>query len=159
MGAFSPESLVTAWPGVRAGAVDLGNSSHAPYSWHPEGGHDILTVDPVDFGRSVDVIARWLATEPGPQNEISVGERQMLEVLVGEVYKFIEAQTTPTNQDLRDDIAQIQAAVDSLQAQLRAPRPARRLVNWALRQIGAYTMGLASGATLQYLPELLRAFH
>jgi len=158
-GAFMPESMVAAWPGIRAAAVDLGNASHAPYSWHPGGGHDIITIDPAEFDRSVSVIARWLATPLG--DEITADEGQMLEVLIGDVRRLLEQQQ-PTNQDLRDDIAQVQAAVDTIQAQLKAPRPVRRFIGWALTQISGltvgYVSGLASGATLPYLPELLRAF-
>ena len=145
--------------GIRAAAVDLGDASHAPYSWHPGGGHDIITIDPAEFDRSVNVIARWLASAQG--DDITADEGQMLEVLIGEVQKFLE-RPQPTNQDLRDDLAQVQAAVDTIQAQLKAPRPVRRFIGWALTQISGfavgYVSGVASGATLPYLPELLRAF-
>lgn len=158
-GAFMPESMLEAWPGIRAVAIDLGNSTHAPYSWHPDGGYDVIAIDPSELDRSVSAVARWLVGAQG--DGITAGEGQRLEVLIREVQRLLEG-ALPTTEELRDDIAQVQAAVDTIQAQLKAPRPIRRIVGWALTQVSGlavgYVAGVASSATLPHLPELLRAF-
>jgi hypothetical protein len=160
-GAFTPESMLTAWPGTRAAAVDLDNASRAQATWHPGEGYDVIVAGQAetDFDCSVSTIVRWLLF--AREDEITADEGQMLEVLISDVRRLLEREP-PTNGNLRDDIAQVQAAVDTIQAQLRAPRPVRRFIGWALAQISGlvvgYASGLASGATLPYLPELLRAF-
>jgi hypothetical protein len=86
----------------------------------------------------------------------TVDECRMLEVVVDAVRLVIEEQPTTASPE---DIAQIQAAVDTIQAQLRAPRPSRGAVGWALDQIRTFPGGVLSGAAATYLPTLLHTIH
>jgi len=156
---FDPSALIKAWPGVRAAVVTLGvGIAQSPFGYlNTE--YDEITLDVSDTSRAVDVITRWLEHLRGAG--ISHEERRQLEVLVGEVQKLVLAQN-PTSYELHDEIAQVQAAVDTIQAQLKAPRPARRVISWALSQFAAFAVGYAAGiaseTTLPHLQELARTF-
>jgi hypothetical protein len=84
-------------------------------------------------------------------------ERGQVEVIVRAVVEAI--QEDPRLDHLREEVAQLQAAVDVLQAMLRAQEPSRGVVAWALRQIKAFPNPILSGVAIQYVPELLKAMH
>lgn len=93
---------------------------------------DDLRLDPRDFFGAARTIAEWLW---GSLNlQISPQELQLIEIVTREVQAAIDAGTAL----IRADLAQTQAALDTIQAQTKAPRPSRRVVLWGLRQIKAF---------------------
>ena len=147
LGVTLAEPFLRAWSGVPSAALN-----HGRFDVPPGNNGEILDLIGMDVDECIGVIARWLARTR--EAEVSLSERQMLEVLVDNVQRVLDEQTK-TN----DSIAQVQAATDTIQAQLRAASPSRRVLGWAVSQISAYSMGLLSGASLPYLTELLHAFH
>jgi hypothetical protein len=49
--------------------------------------------------------------------------------------------------------------METLQTQIHAPRPSRKVIAWALDQVKAFPAGLASGVAASYLPMLVHAMH
>jgi hypothetical protein len=58
---------------------------------------------------------------------------------------------------IRDVLAPIQAALDTIQAQTTAPRPSRRVVLWGLRQVNGVPSGVLSTIGVEHLQTLLHA--
>jgi hypothetical protein len=97
-------------------------------------------------------IAEWLW---GSLNlQISPQELQLIEIVTREVQAAIDAGTAL----IRADLAQTQAALDTIQAQTKAPRPSRRVVLWGLRQINGIPGGVISAEAVEHLQSLLHAF-
>jgi hypothetical protein len=153
LGTFPPESLLPEWPGIPAAAVELGAYFSGPQSTVS---FDVIDVTNSTFDSSVDAVARWLARSTA--EEVTALERGMLEALVTDVLQFLDGQSQ-RDADLREDLAQVRAGVETIETQLRAPRPSREVLGWALSQVSAYAVGLASGVTLNHLPELMQLFH
>jgi hypothetical protein len=100
---------------------------------------------------AVAEVARWLArvTDVG----LSQRDREMIEVVVREVRAADDDGRL--DRIAPDHRAQALAAVDTVAAQLRAPRPSRRIVASALAQIPSYVVGVVSGMTANHLPDLI----
>ena len=100
---------------------------------------------------AVAEVARWLSrvTDVG----LSQRDREMIEVVVREVRAADEDGRLDRLPP--EERAQAMAAVDTVAAQLRAPRPSRRIVAAALAQIPTYVVGVVSGMTANYLPDLV----
>jgi hypothetical protein len=139
--------------GVPCAVVDLGPSS-VVYLAHTRS-VPLLELGPLDEEGRIAAIARWLAGVVSAG--VSEDEHRKLEALVLVVQQLID-QLRPVTDELRRDVAQVKAAVETIQLQLRAPRPGRRVLAWALSQISGLAVGLASGVALPYLEELVRAF-
>ena len=88
---------------------------------------------------------------------ISAEEHRMLEVLVGAIQSAVDENAGIDS--LHDEVAQLQAAMETLQSQIHAPRPSRKVIAWALDQVKAFPAGLASGVAASYLPMLVHAMH
>lgn len=117
---------------------------------------DDLRVDPGDFNAAALTIANWLRSVLKIDiTDITVGERRMLEVVLGAVRKALDAEAYSVE---RDTAAQVQAAADTVDAQLRAPSPSRRIVSWALAQFVTFPSGVITGVAATYLVELIHHF-
>lgn len=118
----------------------------------PRSGVDVLRTSITDPESAMRTIGDWLTAK-----EIGRGltgrERQMIEVIVQEVTAALEADQFRIED--REEVAQLQAAIDTTAAQLRAPRPSRRVVRWALGQIPGFAVGMLSSVSSNYLTVLL----
>jgi hypothetical protein len=114
--------------------------------------HDSITVNATDVEGGVRSIADWL------HRHLEIGldtdERKRVEVVVREVLHNIHRGAYDDKDP--DEVAQAQAAVETVNAQLRAPRPSRRIVGWALGQLPGFVLGSLSGVSGNYLTELLK---
>jgi hypothetical protein len=115
--------------------------------------HDSLAVSALDRAGAVATIAAWLRAHV--EVGVSTEERRKLEAVVREVIRQIERGAYADQ--AREDVAQAQAAADTVNAQLRAPRPSRRILAWALGQLPTFVMGNMTGITGNYLYDLLRS--
>jgi hypothetical protein len=100
---------------------------------------------------AVAEVTRWLSrvTDVG----LSQRDREMIEVVVREVRTADDDGRL--DRVAPEDRAQAMAAIDTVAAQLRAPRPSRRIVAAALAQIPGYVVGVVSGMTANHLPDLV----
>jgi hypothetical protein len=137
LGWFTVGAMIATWPGIPAAALDFGR-----YDEPPGDNGEILDQVGMNFDERVGVIARWLASTR--EAEVTAGEREMLEVLLDRVQRVLDNQT-----ETNESVAQVQAATDTIQAQLRAPSPSRRVLGWAVSQISTYAVGVASDAALR----------
>jgi len=89
---------------------------------------------------AVKFIVDWLRDIPVAP--LSLNERTQLEKLIGELTRLLS--TTEFRNEDPDDVAQVQAAVDTMAAQLKAPRASRGVLRWAVSQIPGFMLGLLS---------------
>jgi hypothetical protein len=110
---------------------------------------------PDDFGLAVADIARWL--ESSLHLGITETERRKLEVIRTAVQQAVDEGFYRHNPDLA---AQARAVLDTLDAQMHATHPGRRVVGWCLSQIkqlpAGFVTGLASSYALELLPHFVR---
>jgi|GEM_PF-2868142 len=111
----------------------------------------LLKVSAVHHDDAVDTIAAWLE---GVVIGVTIEQREMLEVVVTAVRRLLDDDTF-SNEYAQDDIAQAEGACETIETQLRVPRPSRRVLKWALGQLNQFPGGVLSGAAVQYLPALL----
>lgn len=113
-------------------------------------GEDLLMLSAQDQDAAVAKIASWL------RGHVDIGltdyERQCLEAVVMAVTRWLQDATLDDYP--AEEVAQAQAAVDTVAVQLRAPRPSRRILAWALGQIPGFVVGALSGAAGNYLTML-----
>jgi len=112
--------------------------------------HDSLDVSLLDANHAARLIAEWLRSQIAG---LTADERKKIEVVVKDVLRNIERGTYDDKDPA--EVAQAQAAVDTVSVQLRAPRPSRRIVRWALGQLPGFVLGSLSGVSGNYLTELL----
>jgi hypothetical protein len=151
-----PMKVVANWPGIPAAIVTMGRGiALSPYTTrHVD--YDELVLDVSDVNGAVLVVLEWLETF------VVIGvtptEHRQFEALISSLMRAIDTQEG-TIRELRDELAQLRAAAETIQVQLRAPRPGRRVLGWALGQINQIPAGLLVGLELPHLQELLHAFH
>jgi hypothetical protein len=142
------------WRGVPfVFACFVGTDPYAiPPDWpgEPVRGAGIYYLETTDPQLAVSRIAEWLDGELRPV--LTARERQKLEVVVAALYDALENRSHQLN-----DPPQLQAAADTIQAQLRATRPSRKVLAWALEQVQHIPVGLITGLALPYLQDLLHA--
>ena len=112
----------------------------------------LLSVSGLHYDEAVATIAAWLE---GAVLGVTQEHRQMLEVLINAVEYLLDDETFRRNHS-PDDVAQAKAACDTIAAHLRAPRPSRRVLRWAVGQLNQFPAGFLSGLALEYLPNLMR---
>jgi hypothetical protein len=155
IGSPEPEFWTLPGEGERPRALVIPNHSDEDGSEttdSAEGGPATILVSLETPASAVAEVARWLTrvTNIG----LSQREREMVEVIVREIK---QADEDGRLDDLDpEDRAQTVVAADTAAAQLRAPRPSRRIVGLALAQIPPYVVGVMSGVSANYLPELIR---
>jgi hypothetical protein len=98
-------------------------------------------------------IARWL--ESSLHLGITESELRKLEVIRNAVQQAVDEGFYRHIPDLA---AQARAVSDTLDAQMRATHPARRVVGWCLSQIKDFTGGFVTGLASSYVFELLPHF-
>jgi len=105
-----------------------------------------------DIDAGIEKLAAWLLsiTELG----ISVQQRRMIEVVLDQVRRLLEDDRF-CDANGAEQVAQAQGAHDTAAAQLRTPKPSRRVLSWALSQLSAFPGGLLTGLAAQYLPMLI----
>ena len=97
-------------------------------------------------------IVAWLSTQA---RDFSAVEHGMLEVLVADVRRALDEGRVVGSPE---DRAQLRAAGETIEIQLRTPKKSRRVVKWALGQVASMPVGILSGIGATYLPELLHRF-
>jgi hypothetical protein len=103
------------------------------------------------LGAGANSLAEWLGRHL--DLGVTLDERKMLEVVLSAVRRFLEDGAGSVGPE---DLAQIQAAADTIDAQLRAPRPARGVLLWAVGWLSKpYPAGLVTGVAATYLVELI----
>jgi len=115
-------------------------------------GVDVLRTSIAEEPEAVRAIGAWLRANDVGQH-LTGPERQMIEVIVQEV-----TAAMATNRFEREDpeeLAQLQAALDTAAAQLRAPRSSRSVVGWAMGQIPGFVLGMLSSTASNYLTLLI----
>ena len=65
-----------------------------------------------------------------------------LEILIQQLRNVLDNRMFPAEDP--DDVAQALAAVETMEAQIKAPRPARIVLKWAASQIPGFLVGLLS---------------
>lgn len=85
---------------------------------------------------------------------VSTVEHQRLEVVISAAYEVVERHTFDP-----DDRALLQAAVETMQLQLRTSKPDRVILGRALNRVAGFTGGLITGVAANYLFSLLPHFH
>lgn len=115
-------------------------------------GVDVLRTTIADGHEAIRIIAGWLRDREVAQRP-SERERELIEVVIGELRKALDSGHF-AGEDA-DDVAQTQAAVDTLDAQLKAPRPSRRVLKWALLQLPPFAVGILSSTASNYLQMML----
>lgn len=117
-------------------------------SGHP----DRLLVGPNSIAASVAQIAAWLARNAS--DTLTVREREMIEVVVGDIRRLHD-----DGRFLREDhglVAELLAAIETLEAQLRSPRPHRKILGYAFSQVPGFVFGALSGTAGNYLTMLMQ---
>lgn len=104
---------------------------------HHIGMEDFLDLRQMDDAEAVSAIAAWLR-----KRAVENVDRQKLEVLIRDLRRILDSH------EFRDkdpeDVAQAQAAVETMETQLRAPRPSRKVLSWAIRQVPPFMLGFLS---------------
>ena len=117
-------------------------------------GYSLLRLSPHFRDAAVSTLARWLRSNVGV--DLTTRERAQLEVVVGEIQRLLDSGRFD-REDI-DEVAMAQAAVDTIQAQLKAPRPSRNIIRWGLSQIPGFMIGALAGVAGNYLTSLLGGF-
>lgn len=120
----------------------------APY------GMDKVTVDLSDRSGSVAVVAEWLEANVG--SKVTDHEREQIEVVVAEIRRRLLDGAYDDQNPI--EVAQTQAAIDTADAQLRAPHPSRRVLSWVFSQIPGFVAGSLQSVAGNYLTELIDVF-
>jgi hypothetical protein len=94
-----------------------------------------------------------LPTEP-PQVGVTPTEHRQLEVVLGAADSAVYEMTLDP-----EDRALLQAAVDTLRAQLSSPEPDRHIIGRTLKRFASIGGGIAIGVLGNYGSDLLRHFH
>jgi len=97
-----------------------------------------------DFGRASDdeiiaSLALWLRKAI---DSADFFDRELLELLIGDLRQVLDHQEFPHENP--EDIAQVWASVETMEIQLRAPRPAKSVLRWAASQIPGFIIGVLS---------------
>jgi len=112
---------------------------------------DRLKVSPTDFMASARQIAKWLGTKI--KVEVTLEERHMLEVVLKAAQDVLDSDGASSADP--EDVAQAYVATETIAAQLRAPRPSRRVLSWAVGQLATFPAGLITGIAAPYIVELI----
>lgn len=133
-------------PGRGLGAlIPMGEGTRIPAS---------LRVWANDRPGAVQTISAWLASNVDAR--LGDQERRYLEIVSGEILRAIhdgKFDGWP-----KDDVAQAQAAVDTVTAQMRSPRASRRIIGIALAQLPGFVAGGLSTVGASYLAHLVSHF-
>jgi len=145
------------WPEIPLAYVDVQRSGALPNSSQkgflnpsegPPPAH--LIVDEQRLDEAAEIIARWIRQTIG--STLTVAEHRMLEVVLSATRKLLAEDRLSAS---TDDVAQLRAAADTIEIQIRTARPSRRVLSWAIGQIINFPGGVLSGVAATYLPELL----
>lgn len=117
--------------------IRTGRMSDSPARIPP--GADFLDATIISDARAIDEIAEWLRTHiPALLQK----DRIQLEILVQQVRSILDNHEFPSEDP--DDVAQSLAAVETMEAQIKAPRPSRIVLKWAASQLPGFVVGLLS---------------
>jgi hypothetical protein len=128
------------------------------------GGHEQLFVsgrgkrrmfDEASLSEAVRFASDLVTTLPPPDGGVgleAVEHRQLEVVLNGTLEVVTEARLSP------EDRALLQAAVDTLRAQLASPAPDRHIIGRVLNRVAYTAGGLLVGVSANYLTDLLQHF-
>lgn len=114
-------------------------------------GYSLLRLSRSFPDSAISTIARWLRSNVG--TGLTTEERIKLEVVIGEIQRLFGSGVF--DREDKDEIAMVQTALDTLQAQLRAPRPSRNIIRWGLGQFPGFAIGSLAGVAGNYLTSLL----
>jgi|ERR1700688_357297 len=116
---------------------------------------DSLRVSASNFNESARQIAEWLGSRI--RVEVTLKERHMLEVVLKAV-RDVQDTHAGVHED-PEEIAQVQAAADTIEIHLKAPKPSRGALAWAVTWLSKpYPAGIITGVAATYLVELMNHF-
>ncbi|HET7489176.1 MAG TPA: hypothetical protein VFJ85_14690 [Acidimicrobiales bacterium] len=119
-------------------------------------GRETRTFDRAHLTDALEFTSRELDALPDdpPEVGITVTEHRMLEVVLLDAARAVEEVALNP-----DDRALMQAAVDTLRAQLASPEPDRHIIGRVLRRFAAVGGGVVIGVLGNYATDLVRHFH
>ena len=89
-----------------------------------------------------------------PEYGVSAVELQKIEVVLAATVEVVHTARLDV-----ETAATLKAAIDTMHAQVRAPRPDRRIVGRTIATIATFAGGLVTGVAGNYLTDLVKAFH
>jgi len=152
---FAPSSvapLPTEWPDTPTAIVEFEGQYGVLRLQHPLEMDEIQIVQDERDGdvRAIAEIRKWLTRHV---DGVSQQERQMLEVVAGLVIATVDRGDV-----IGELAAQFRSAAETIETQLRTPKPSRRVLSWAIGQLKQFPIGFLSGAAATYLPILMNHF-
>jgi hypothetical protein len=152
--ALADDLPVLKWPLAPAAFVEI-LSGHMEASTAADTYGVHISVGELDPEQAVDAVADWLAGVVRPT--LSVEEGRMVEVVLEEVGKALQEGALASLHP--EQAAQLQGIYDAVQALTKVPRPPRRILGWAMREIEQIAVGYIAGLATTYLPILVHSLH
>lgn len=119
-------------------------------------GRNTRTFDRAHLPDALEFTSRELDALPDepPDVGVTVTEHRMLEVVLLHATRAVEEVALDP-----EDRALMQAAVDTLRAQLASPEPDRHIIGRVMRRFAAIGGGVVIGVLGNYATDLMRHFH
>ena len=152
--ALADDLPVLKWPHVPAAFVEI-LTGHMEASTIADRYGVRITVGELDPEQAVDAVADWLAGVIRPT--LSAEEGRMIEVVLEEVGRVLEVGQLARLSS--EQAAQLQGIYDTVQALTKVPRPPRRILGWAMREIEQIAAAYIAGLATTYLPILVHSLH
>ncbi len=135
--------------GYGGNAYGAGGSRQTPV---PDG----TAVEPETAGVRVTATQTATARIVLPDQVVTIDERKGIEVILGDLWRYIADGALGLSDE---DVAQLQAVVDTLRAQSVAPRPSRKVIAWTLTDLNQFFLGMLSNEAVNHLGQLLHVMH
>ena len=152
--ALADDLPVLKWPHVPAAFVEI-LTGHMEASTIADRYGVRITVGELDPEQAVDAVADWLAGVIRPT--LSAEEGRMIEVVLEEVGRVLEVGQLARLSS--EQAAQLQGIYDTVQALTKVPRPPRRILGWAMREIEQIAAAYIAGLATTSLPSLVHSLH
>lgn len=121
---------------------------------------DPMTATDEDWTKLEANLLRWLqqlqAQRVTRRATVSLQELRAIEAFSTAFYRAFEEGTTALD---KTSLLSARIHVDTINLQLRAPEPSRSIIKEAVKVVGTYLVGVASGVGTSYLYDLLPHIH